>query len=98
MKRRRYEPELYGRLRRELKAQVAREEPNCWLCGYPIDPSLPPNHPMARTLDEVRPRSRAVDRRRAALDRGNVRAAHRLCNSEKGDSVAAMEDRTSRDW
>ncbi len=96
-KRRAYEPELYGGPRRRLKAQVRREESNCWICGYRIDDSLPTNHPMGRTVDEVIPRSRSVDRSRAALNRGNVRAAHRSCNSEKGDRLVT-EERTSRDW
>ena len=30
----------------------------CWLCGKPIDPSLPRNHPMAGTVDHVRARAR----------------------------------------
>lgn len=97
MKRRAYESELYGRQRRALKARIAREESNCWLCGYPIDSSLPPNDPMARTVDEVIPRSRSVDKSRAALGRANTRAAHRQCNSEKGDRIVT-EERTSRDW
>lgn len=97
VKHRPYEPELYGGPRRRLKAQVRREEPNCWLCGYPVDLTLPPNHPMSSTIDEVIPRSRSVDRRRAALDRGNTRHAHRRCNSEKGDSLVT-EERHSREW
>lgn len=96
-KQRPYEAELYGRQRRRLKAQLRREEANCWLCGYPIDDSLPSTHPMSRTVDEVIPRSRSVDPKRSALDRSNCRAAHRRCNSEKGDRLVG-EERHSRDW
>ena len=96
-KRRPYEPELYGGRRRQLKARIRREEPNCWLCGYPVDLSLPPNHPMSSTVDEVIPRSRSVDRQRAALDRDNCRHAHRACNSAKGDRLVE-EERYSREW
>lgn len=98
VKRKPYAAELYGGPRRRLKARVAREESNCWICGYPIDPRLDPKtDPMGRTVDEVIPRSRSVDPQRAALDRGNTRASHRKCNSEKGDRIIT-EERTSRDW
>jgi 5-methylcytosine-specific restriction endonuclease McrA len=91
-------PELSGRPRRRLVAQVRMEEPNCWLCGYPIDLTLPPSHFMSSTVDEVIPRSRSVDRRRAALDRANCRHAHRLCNSQRGNSMTFKAPIRSRQW
>lgn len=79
-------------------AQVRREEPNCYLCGLPIDLTLNAmTHPMGSTVDEVIPCSRSVDPKRAALDRGNLRHAHRSCNSEKGDRLTT-EEHTSRAW
>lgn len=65
-----------GQKWRRLRAQVLAEEPNCWLCGDPIDLSLPPQHPMAGQGDHVVP----LEDGGAALDRDNVRAAHRTCN------------------
>jgi 5-methylcytosine-specific restriction endonuclease McrA len=91
-------PELTGRPRRRLVAQVRREEPDCWLCGYPINLALPATHPMSSTVDEVIPRSRAVDPYRAALTRSNCRHAHRTCNSARGNRLPAERPRHSRDW
>jgi len=95
---RRPQPELHGRVRRELCERVRREEPNCWLCGLPIDLSLNrQTHPMGSTVDEIIPRSRAADARRAATTRSNVHHCHRSCNTERGNDLVT-ETRTSRDW
>lgn len=81
-------PELSGRPRRRLRDQVRREEPNCWLCGKWIDPSLHWNDRMAFTVDEVIPRSlHPLGARYAALDRSRCRAAHRSCNSSRGNGT-----------
>ena len=90
-------PELKGRPRRRLLAQVRREEPNCWLCGYPIDVTLPQTDRWSSTVDEVVPRSLSLDPRRAALDRANCRHAHRVCNSRRGITLAQSQ-RQSRAW
>lgn len=91
-------PELSGKPRLRLIAQVRREEPNCWWCGYPVDLTLDAKrHPMGSTVDETVPRSKSVDPRRAALDRANTHHMHRVCNSEKGNDLVT-EARTSRDW
>lgn len=91
-------PELQGRPRRRILNQVRREEPNCWICGNPIDMTLnPQTHPLGSTIDEIVPRSRSVDPRRAALDRGNLHHAHRACNSERGNRLTEPLP-TSRDW
>ncbi len=95
---RRKEPELKGRARLALLARVRREEPNCWLCGYPIDLSLNmQTHPMGSTVDEIIPRSKSVDRMRAARTRSNVHHCHRSCNSARGNDLVT-EERSSRDW
>lgn len=90
--------ELSGLHRKRLVAQVRLEEPNCWLCGYPIDLELPTNHPMGSTVDEIIPRSRAADKRRAALTRSNCRHAHRRCNSARGNRLPGELVRQSRAW
>lgn len=51
----------------------------CWLCGGAIDMQLPPTHARAFTLDHLVPLSRGGE-----LD-GEVKPAHRSCNSSRGD-------------
>lgn len=81
-------PELSGRPRRRIAAQVRREERNCWLCGKPIDLTLHWNDRMAFTVDEVVPRSlHPLGARYAAVDRSHCRAAHRACNSSRGNGT-----------
>lgn len=90
-----------GRPRRRLIEQVRREEPNCWLCGKPIDLSLPPNHPMGSTVDELVPLSLVEDPRRAALTRAGCRHAHRSCNSSRGNGTRVKRGvvvKLSRVW
>lgn len=78
------------------------EEPNCWLCGGPIDLRLPRGHAMSSTVDEVIPRSlHPRGARYAALDRSNCRHAHRACNSRRGNGVSVPFVRRvvrSREW
>lgn len=51
----------------------------CWICGGAIDMNLPPTHGRAFTLDHLVPLSRGGD-----ID-GEVKPAHRSCNSARGD-------------
>ena len=51
----------------------------CWLCGGSIDMNLPPTHGRAFTLDHLVPISRG-----GSID-GEVKPAHRSCNSARGD-------------
>lgn len=95
---RRKEPELHGRERRRLIAQVRREEPNCWLCGFPIDLTLnAQTHPMGSTVDEIIPRSKAADKMQAARTRSNLHHAHRECNTARKNDLVT-EERSSRAW
>ena len=48
----------------------------CWICGMPIDPSLPAGHPLCFELDELVP----VSKGGSPVDMRNVAGAHRLCN------------------
>lgn len=54
----------------------------CWLCGQPIDYTLPKEHPEAFNNDHAYPVS---DRPDLAEDPANYRPSHRLCNEERGD-------------
>lgn len=62
-----------------LRAQVLAEEPDCWVCGDPIDLDLRWPHAMCGTADHVVP----LEAGGALLDRDNVRAAHRECNQRR---------------
>lgn len=70
----------------------SRGEP-CWICGRPIDLSLPPGHPMSFELDEFHPVSRWREfgyqsARACALDPGNARlSTHRVCNCWRGNKT-----------
>lgn len=95
-------PELAGRVRRRVAAQVRAEEPACWRCGLPIDLTLPrvgKASPWSSTIDEVIPRSRhPLGARYAALDRGNLRHAHRQCNLSRGNRMDHPKQPRSRVW
>ena len=95
-------PASYGRKGRpweRLRAQVrARREP-CWICGQPIDYDLPAGHPKSFEADHILPRSMHPE---SAMDPKNLRAAHKGCNSRRGNrnvqSVRNSTVRNSRDW
>lgn len=74
-----------GHRRRQLRAQVLAEEDVCWLCGGPVDKTLPAGHPMAPELDEVLP----VSHGGSPYDRANVRLSHRLHNQQRGAGLRA---------
>lgn len=92
---------------RALARCVKREEPEvCWLCGRPIDPTLPYRdpttgkvNPMSWSLDHVVPVSEHPE---LALVRDLARAAHFRCNSARGDRAPKRNTpapfRTSRKW
>lgn len=70
------------------KQMIAREEP-CHICGRAINYSLSAGEPMSFEMDEVVPVSRLPleQRRAAACDPENVRAAHRICNQKRGNRM-----------
>lgn len=78
------QPARYGRntraYRRKAKATVAAN-PVCWICGHLIDPDLPYHHRMAGTSDHVDPLATG------GHVLGEQRAAHRACNSSRGDGT-----------
>lgn len=74
------------RLRRNPEAAV------CWLCGEPVDMSLPYTHPRAFTLDHVVP----IDRGGHVL--GETRPAHRACNSSRGNAAEVKRGTTAIEW
>ena len=85
----------------KIRARVLREESHCWLCGAPVDTSLPHGMPESPEVDEVVPISKGG----SPIDRNNVRLAHRLCNQKRGNKdigdyrVERMKPlKTSRQW
>ena len=75
---------------RRLRAQVLESSDVCWLCGK----STPP----ADTVDHVLPLSVYPE---LAHDLGNLRPAHKSCNSSKGaglDMEKARPMPRSRRW
>lgn len=96
-----------GRPYERLKAQVRREEPDCWLCGLPIDMDLPrttgkgrAGHPWSWSLDHIVPLNHGGDE----LARDNAHSAHLKCNEERGDGPppstpkAPKKRRHTRRW
>lgn len=95
-----------GHARREVRAWLRAQCLPCHICGRPIDYSLPAGDPMSFEVDEIVP----VSKGGSPIDRGNVAAAHRICNERRGNrSIADMRSamgprtcdvgcRTSRSW
>jgi len=91
-----------GHRRNQLRRTVLAEEDVCWLCGQPVDKSLPPHLDGSPEVDEVVPVALGGD----PLDRANARLAHRLCNVRRGQETKAQlrakrrltPFETSRSW
>lgn len=89
-----------GHARRKVRAWLKAQGRPCWLCGGPIDYSLPAGHPMSFEVDEIVP----VSRGGSPIDRANVQPAHRICNQRRGNRMpgdagaAGLAVRRSRDW
>lgn len=69
-------------IRRKIAAVVKDEEPNCWLCGKPIDPRLSYPHPFSFSVDHIEP---VVLRPDLEYTASNCRASHLRCNQKRGD-------------
>lgn len=61
-----------------------RDAWTCQICDRAVEPALHPNHTFAATLDHLIPRSHG-----GSDDPENLRLAHRICNSARGNRVAA---------
>lgn len=69
---------------RRAAARLRRNSDVCWICGGDIDPDLPYTDPMSFTADHVNPVSLGGHRL------GEMRAAHRSCNSRRGNRVGPV--------
>lgn len=70
-----------GHRRRQVRAQVMRDEDHCGICGGPVDKDLPPRTPWSPEVDEVIP----VSKGGSPYQRDNCRLAHRICNQRRGN-------------
>jgi hypothetical protein len=61
---------------RRARAQVIREETDCWICGEPVDPTLRWPDPRSPSADHVTRREDG-----GSNDRSNLRLSHLGCNS-----------------
>ena len=66
-----------GSRRDSLRARVIARGEACWICGHPVDSSLPNLHPWQLVIDELTP----VSRGGSPYDPENCVAAHRCCNN-----------------
>ena len=86
----------WRRLAATVRARAAAGEP-CWLCGHPIDLTLPARHPRAFSVDHVT----SLAAGGAPRDLANCAPAHLGCNARKGDGTRRSTQplaRTSRAW
>ena len=70
-----------GRAWNRICKQVLAEEPNCWLCGQPLDFHATPRTHWAPSVDHIIP----VSQGGPILHRSNLRAAHYGHNRERGN-------------
>ena len=86
-----------GRPWRRATAHIRRTQNICHLCGHPIDKTLPATHPESFTVDHILPITHNPD---LALRRDNLAAAHKRCNSSKGngDGHHLTNQRNSQEW
>lgn len=72
--------------RRDRLAIYERDSWTCQLCMESVDPALPPTHPWAATLDHIVCQSWTLIPDHSP---SNLRLAHRMCNSIRGDERRA---------
>lgn len=63
-----------------------RDGPVCWLCGNEVDPAAPRGSGWAGSVDHVVPRARG-----GGSEPGNLRLAHRTCNSRRGSHLPELD-------
>lgn len=86
--------------RRAREAVLARES-ICYLCGRPVDKSLPGSSPAGPTVDHMEARSTGG----SLYDLSNLHLAHQRCNSMKNSMALAtyryreaLKQEHSREW
>lgn len=69
-----------------------RNQDVCWLCGQWIDPELKSPDPMSWTADHVVPVSKG------GHNHGELRPAHRVCNTRRGSKRPTPAQTHGRQW
>ena len=83
-------------LRRRHRKIIGADQPPCGVCHQPIDYDAHYLHPLSFTIDHITPLA-ITGPEGDTLD--NLQAAHRKCNRDKSDKVAAGVDFvTDRAW
>ena len=77
---------------RRKAAKLRRNSTTCWICGDAIDITLDHKDPMSWTADHLDPLANGGH----AL--GEIKPAHRRCNSSRGARPQPPQPRTSREW
>lgn len=75
-----------------LKARTKARGDVCWLCGEGFDWSLPYTDRLSFTADHVNPISKG------GHIVGELRPAHRACNSRRNDGRHEVKLPTTRRW
>ena len=68
------------------RALADRDGAVCWLCGNDVDPTAPRGSGWAGSVDHVVPRARG-----GGSEPGNLRLAHRSCNSRRGSRLPELD-------
>ena len=81
---------------RAIGEELRRKHGPCYLCGQPINYTLPHDNPMAFTIEHVKPRSTHPH---LENDPTNCVPAHAKCNKSRGnaDPTPGLGNR-SRTW
>ena len=72
-----------GHSRRQVRAQVLKEEQHCGICGQYVDIDLPAGQPGSPEVDEIIP----VSKGGSPYARENCRLTHRRCNARRGNGT-----------
>lgn len=75
-------------MREDFKRRCKANDVPCWLCGKPVDFSLPHPHPESFNLDHAIPLSVRPD---LADDYNNARCSHKACNERRGNSEPFLD-------
>lgn len=83
-------------LMKKLKANQRAKRLGCWLCGQPIDYSLPHTDPESFSYDHIKLWSTHPELR---FDPTNGASAHLRCNKARGDRDPSPElGPASEEW
>lgn len=82
------------------RARVIREERDCFLCGHPVDRTIPYRDPHTKKVNPDSPSVHHLDPHptpETVAIRSRLRLTHHRCNVSFGDG-SRVKSRTSRKW